>query len=84
MTGSKIDGISTRQIYLGGLPFIIIQLVLIILLLTVPELFLTLGQPEPLMSEIEALQELDNLIIEVKPELNIIVPAFDHMLLNND
>lgn len=84
VTGSKIDGISTRQIYLGGLPFIIIQLVLIILLLTVPELFLTLGQPEPLMSEIEALQELDNLIIEVKPELNIIVPAFDHMLLNND
>ena len=66
VTGSKIDGISTRQIYLGGLPF------------------LTLGQPEPLMSEIEALQELDNLIIEVKPELNIIVPAFDHMLLNND
>jgi TRAP-type mannitol/chloroaromatic compound transport system permease large subunit len=54
VSGATVEGVTTRQIYTGGLPFIVIQMLLVVLLLVVPQVFLTVGEHEPIMTESEA------------------------------
>jgi tripartite ATP-independent transporter DctM subunit len=81
MTDKMIDGVTTRQIYLGGIPFILIQMALVTIVLVVPEFFIDLGETEPVMDATEALESLKGLSINVNPGnigapvINIVPPG---------
>jgi tripartite ATP-independent transporter DctM subunit len=72
-----IEAVSTKDIYLGGIPFVFIQLLLVVAVLVVPELFLGSLQDGPVMSEEDAMKALEGLTIGVNPAGSIGVPVID-------
>ena len=68
---------STRQIYLGGIPFVIIQLLLVFTVLFAPEIFMQAGVQAPVMNAEDAMKALDSLNIDVNPGGNVGIPTID-------
>ncbi len=77
VSGKMIEGVSTKQIYLGGVPFVLIQLLLVAAVLVVPEFFLGSQQQAPVMSEQDAMKSLEGLNIGGNPAGNIGMPVID-------
>ncbi|ABL68305.1 TRAP transporter large permease [Paracoccus denitrificans] len=77
ISGKMIDGVSTRQIYLGGIPFVIIQLLLVIVVLFAPEIFMGVGGQAPVMDMEDAMRTLEGFTIDIDPTGGIAVPQID-------
>jgi TRAP-type mannitol/chloroaromatic compound transport system permease large subunit len=75
-TGTTVEGVTTRQIYMGGIPFILVQLALVVLVLAMPDVFINVGPTGPVMDEAEALRSLDSLTIDV-PGADIGAPVIE-------
>jgi tripartite ATP-independent transporter DctM subunit len=60
-TGRTIAPVSTAQIYLGGLPFVALQLALVAAVLLVPDMFLGYLKQAPVMNTEDAMKALDDL-----------------------
>ena len=77
VSGKMIQGVSTKQIYLGGIPFVLIQLVLVVSVLAMPEFFMGSAQRGPIMSEQDAMKTLEGLTIGGNPAGSIGIPVID-------
>lgn len=76
-SGKTIAAVTTRQIYLGGVPFVVIQLLLVAVVLVAPEFFMGSAHQGPVMSEQDALKSLDSLSIGNNPAGSIGMPVID-------
>jgi tripartite ATP-independent transporter DctM subunit len=76
-SGRVIEGVSTKQIYLGGIPFVMIQIALVVLVLAKPELFMGTVQRGPVMSESDAMKTLEGLAIGGNAPGSIDMPVID-------
>lgn len=76
-SGKQIEKVTTRQIYVGGLPFVVIQLVVVLAVLFAPELFMGSTQTGPVMSTEDALKSLEGLSIGASPAGSFGIPTFD-------
>ncbi|MBA3043477.1 MAG: TRAP transporter large permease subunit [Gammaproteobacteria bacterium] len=77
VSGRTIEGVSTKQIYLGGIPFVLIQLLLVVSVLVMPEFFMGAAQRGPVMSEQDAMKTLEGLTIGGNPAGSIGMPVID-------
>lgn len=77
ISGRIIDGVSTRQIYLGGVPFVFIQLALVAAVLFAPEIFLGASEQAPVMDAADAMKTLDSFSIDINSGADIGAPVID-------
>ena len=77
VTGKTINPVSTRDIYIGGLPFIVIQIGLVALILFMPEHFVSGVQTAPVMGAEDARKALDALSVPQIAIPSVQTPSFD-------
>lgn len=75
-TGATVDGVTTKQIYMGGIPFVFIQIALVILILAVPTLFIVSRESATVMDKAQAIEALDGISVGEEPMGDLGIPDF--------
>ena len=76
LTGRKMEPVTTTQIYIGSVPFVAIQLVMVAVLLFVPQIVMHHKSREPVVAPADVQKKLDELLI---PDFGGINNAQDFM-----
>ncbi len=61
VTGKRMDGVTTGQIYWGAVPFVIIQIIMVAMVMMLPGMVISKKPPKPTIDPAKAMEQLNTL-----------------------